>query len=333
MKKALLSAGITLLSFAAAHAQTTITASANMPVAGDVYVDHYLSADSVSIGASGASASWNYASLSSSSTDTTRFMTCAATPYCDSFSGTDLASADGGDYSYFYTSGNKLVSLGGYSDGDFIHFIKNMELMRFPLTYNDSYVDTAITPFSTMNLTYLDSNKVDAYGTLAIPSGTYNNVIRVHTISYHTLSMGTIPVSQSVSQSYKWYTPGFHSPLMLVDMDTAGTGTWHVTDAQYYTGPMYSTTAVNNPTAGKTAMKLFPNPATDNVHIAFSLNGQENATLIISDLTGRIVNSVSQLSAGANDINLNTADMAAGMYIAQLHTADGVTTQKFTVSK
>ena len=162
MKRTLLSACIAMTSFAA-FAQPTLTATSNTPLAGDKFVAHYLDTAGISWGASGASATWNFSTVIENSTDTTTFMACAATPYCDSFAGANLASYDGTDYTYVITSAAAITAIGGHSDTNFIHFPDPKVFMKFPFTYTNSFVDTSIAPlFGTAQIMFVDSNTADA---------------------------------------------------------------------------------------------------------------------------------------------------------------------------
>lgn len=334
MKKVVLSAAITIASIAAATAQPTLIAATNTPLAGDVNVAHLLDSNSVAIGASGATVTWNFGSVVDTATDTTRFLSCTSTPYCDSFSGANLASFDGSDYTYIVTSAAKVTAIGGHSGSDFIHFTDPKDFIRFPFTYNNSWVDTASVPFSGASIDFVDSNTADAYGTLVLPSGTYSNALRVHTVTHEDIVFGGVPMSSSRTESYSWYAPGIRTPLMIIDLDTTGTGMLHLNQARYYT-TSGATTGVNDAQTITSGLNIFPNPAINLVHITFNLATTADASVIISDLTGRTIATIAGngLVKGANDLSYSVSELPAGVYILQLHTAEGNTTQKFVVSK
>ncbi|PQJ12952.1 hypothetical protein CJD36_004195 [Flavipsychrobacter stenotrophus] len=334
MKKVVLSAAITIASIAAATAQPTLIAATNTPLAGDVNVAHYLDSNSIAVGASGATVTWNFGSVVDTTTDTTRFLSCAATPYCDSFSGANLASFDGSDYTYIVTSAAKITAIGGHSGSDFIHFTDPKDFIRFPFTYNNSWVDTSSVPFSGASVNYVDSNTADAYGTLVLPSGTYPNALRMHTVTHQTVIFSGFPVSSSRTESYSWYAQGIRTPLMIIDLDTSGTGVLHLDQARYYTHSG-STTAVNDAKPVASGLNIFPNPAANLLHIAFNLANTADACVTISDLTGRTIANIAgnSLVKGANELSYSVSELPAGVYIVQLYSAEGNATQKFVVGK
>ena len=333
MKTVLLSAAITIASAVAATAQPTLFATTNTPLAGDVTVGHLLDSNHVSIGASGPSVTWNFGSVVDTATDTTRFMTCMSTGYCDSFSGANLASFDGSDHTFFITSAAKVAAIGGHSGSDFIHFNDAKDFMRYPFTYNNSWTDTSGVPFGGGIFNQIDSNIADAYGTLILPSGTYTNALRNHVITHESFIFSGFPVSNARKESYVWYAPGVRTPLMIISLDTVGTGNTYIADAKYYT--IYSSaTSVKDAEPATSLLSIYPIPSTENVHFKFYLSETDKVALALVDLTGRTFTNFNdrKLEKGMNDIEYSVHTLPSGMYVFQLTTSAGTFTQKFVVT-
>jgi hypothetical protein len=331
MKRTLLSACIAMTSFAA-FAQPTLTAASNAPVAGDKFVAHNFDTTGITWGASGASATWNFGSVTTASTDTNTFMSCASTPYCDSFAGANLASFDGGDYTYIITSASAITAIGGHSDTNYIHFVDPKVFMKFPFTYNNIFVDTSIVPlFGTAQMRYIDSNFADAYGTLTLPTGTYNNVLRVHTKTVQTITIGGMPFSSGATESYAWYATGFHSPLAMLDVDTVGTGTPYINKARYYTSASGST-GVREDIVTASDLDIYPNPAGNEAQLHFTLKNEAGSSIVVMDMTGKAVMTINDCKAGANTVSINTAALANGNYLVLLRTNEGIATRKLAVT-
>jgi len=70
---------------------------------------------------------------------------------------------------------------------------------------------------------------------------------------------------------------------------------------------------------GKNDIKLsvFPNPASDEITISFSIDEAQNLSLQITDLSGKTVlqNQISGVSLGKNQIKVNVPDLENGLYI------------------
>lgn len=141
-----------------------------------------------------------------------------------------------------------------------------------------------------------------------------------------------MPFSSAATETYAWYAAGFHSPLAMLDIDTAGTGTPYVKEARYYTGNS-SSTGVGIAAKSNIALTLAPNPATDVLHISFDLQKNAGAMLEIADMTGKVVYTSADLATGANNITFTTSALQSGMYILRLHSENGLSVAKFSVVK
>ena len=83
-------------------------------------------------------------------------------------------------------------------------------------------------------------------------------------------------------------------------------------------------------------MNAYPNPATDNATISYSLNKSGNVSIVITDLMGRVVMNMEEgnQNAGVNyTVNVNTANLANGTYFYTLNVNGEKQTKKFVVSK
>jgi len=103
-------------------------------------------------------------------------------------------------------------------------------------------------------------------------------------------------------------------------------------DSLYNNLAIYPIVMIQAPTAVKginrnnfTFYGNYPNPATDNTNIRFSLATNTNVTIQIMDMSGRVVNTIHEpnLYAGENIIPVNTSGMPAGDYIYLIRTTDG----------
>lgn len=84
-------------------------------------------------------------------------------------------------------------------------------------------------------------------------------------------------------------------------------------------------TGINDPTIGVSYFEVFPNPAQDNTMIEFSLEQNDNVSLEIVDLNGKVVQNVysGDLGAGQHRFPIATAELSAGMYLVRLVTDEG----------
>jgi len=79
-------------------------------------------------------------------------------------------------------------------------------------------------------------------------------------------------------------------------------------------------------------MKLYPNPASQNVNIAFSSTEMAEGMLTVYNLMGQVIYSESiAIAEGANLVNVNTNAFSAGVYTVNIKTNKGTSTQKLIV--
>lgn len=76
---------------------------------------------------------------------------------------------------------------------------------------------------------------------------------------------------------------------------------------------------------------LYPNPASDEATIAFTLNNDAAVTIEVRDLSGKVVytSNEGQLTAGAHHTTLSTVSFASGMYTYSVSANGAVVTNKF----
>jgi hypothetical protein len=82
-----------------------------------------------------------------------------------------------------------------------------------------------------------------------------------------------------------------------------------------------------NNLANEKSLSIYPNPANQgaSMNLVVTGIGAGAATVKILDLSGRLVKTISlQLSANAEHLIIDTADLAKGVYTVQMQTANGL---------
>ncbi len=82
-------------------------------------------------------------------------------------------------------------------------------------------------------------------------------------------------------------------------------------------------------------VSLYPNPASDNATIAYSLNTESSVSIEVRDLAGKLVfaSEEGMLSAGSHNMTISTATLADGLYTYTLVANGAQVTNKFVVKK
>ena len=129
--------------------------------------------------------------------------------------------------------------------------------------------------------------------------------------------------------------------LNVVVASSSSTVSCTVKDYAYNTIPNQlilagqTTTTGINENSFVSSINLFPNPATNNLTITLA-SSSKNVSVTIIDITGKMIYSTT--ASGLNNyreqqVEINTEDFAAGVYVVQIQTADFLGTKKFIVRK
>lgn len=83
-----------------------------------------------------------------------------------------------------------------------------------------------------------------------------------------------------------------------------------------------------------TSIELYPNPATNETSVKISATEQSEVVITVLNTVGQMVyQSTSTVNLGANSINFETKNFAAGIYNVIIATKNGATTKKLSVTK
>jgi hypothetical protein len=310
----------------AAMAQPTLTAATNNPVAGDEFYGYWVDTNGLSMGPAGAGVTWDFSTIVRNDSDTTTFFNCAATPYCSSFPGSNIAFRNDGNYTYGVTSSTDFTILGAYADGAPMLYNNPLTLAKFPITMGTTFSDTSAISISVsgfdLYMTTRSTSVADAWGTLRLPTGTYTNALRVHTINIRKDSVdvpGMPFVQEAQTETYTWYAPGFHYSLLVLNYDTSGSGTPYISEAQYYRKNA-TTTSVRDAQINDAVLSLFPNPASDRATIRFYAAEAGTVTIMVTDVSGREVyaDEHRKVVTGTNEAAVDISTLPNGVYTVRV---------------
>jgi hypothetical protein len=311
-------------------AQPTITGNAVTPSAGETYTYHGYDASTFNPGASGANVTWDFSGVASSGATTYSYINTGSAPHGSSFPSSNVAIYDAAAPSEsFYQLDASQYSVAGIVQGnndivdDYNGDIR--EIVKFPITYQNTFNETfsgtqfiAQVPF-TWNRGGNITIEADGYGTLIMPYGTINNVLRIKTTTVYsdTDPAQVFPPNNYSEELYLWYHPSTKSFLFsyvafeLVDFGTTTyTGTYL---DQVHVG-------VEELLASAIDLKMYPNPTNDQLSVSFDLQNRSEVQIQVTDMTGRIVMDVpvSSVSAGTQTKTVDLSTLQTGMYMVSI---------------
>jgi hypothetical protein len=233
-----------------ANAQGPTLTSAETALPGDIFTYAKGQITGVATPATGANVTWDYSGLiDSAGIEIDSFISPSATPYASLFSGTNLASTNGGGngYSYYETNTSEWAMLGSIDPGsDTSYFLSSITNIHFPFSYGSSFTDSSKYVIREQGLQDTFEYKVVhlgiGYGTLKIPGQTFSNVVAFKTLDTERTAFGAF---ESSAIYFATTTTGVRSYVAQFSLNAAG----GLTAVKYlYNGSVTSTTFTFNGT-------------------------------------------------------------------------------------
>ncbi len=278
---------------------------------------------SVSIGAAGPNATWDYTSLTDSgAVFTETYMAAAGTPAQSLFPQANIAvqtQQSSIAYTYFYVDDSKMEAYGTASSSDTDRMSNPRLITTFPRSYQSSLRDEfagVVSGSSGIVYSAIDSSYVDGYGSLKLPHGLqYDNVARV--VSYLTYTMAySTDTTQKLTMHmiyYSHFSPSYTggSLLSVHQISFAGFGT-RTTSAEYVSA--ISDDVSNENTA--LSFSLLPQPAQEYLRIVGTDPSDRIGLVEIYDQCSALVQ---RFDAGSHSNYLiNTTSLASGVYMLRV---------------
>lgn len=333
MKKLLLFSS--LIISGAIFAQPTHT----FPLDTDLYGDDitFNIANTVDEGPSGANQTWDFSGLSSSVALPGTLEDPANTPFAGQYPNADMIGVFpdvfGTQYYIYDHQSDGVYTLGLELEGLVSQPYSNPRRdLASPLSYLDAYSDSAY--FQSESLGFVTEGasnfvaEVDGYGTLITPEGTFENVLRLHTVETTELvfdvGIGPPVITESIIDSYAWVIDGFPIPVMLT-FDQITDGQPQEGNSRYLSGLIVFTKEANT----LEGVSLYPVPAVDFVTLDLGNNDIGQAEVRLFDVKGSLIKSFQQ-NPGQQQIRIDVNELPSGFYSVQIVAEEGVATKYFT---
>lgn len=326
---------LTILIAFSVNAQPNITVN-NLPQWGDTTIISICS-DTVNPGSPGAMITWDMSHLTEDQQQYFLFYDPAMAPVHDSFPGADLAG-ESWEFSYsFYNTSATSLSVRGYtfpSSTDTIIEIYDdlQDIARFPLTYNSIFTDTfsGTSYIPMVGPIAFDGTldfEADGYGTLILPNGTYNNVVRYHFIAQRTNYIGGFPSGTQTKEQWGWISEDHRFWLLLMEINTVS---GFSNSLVWYDKDPYNNLSIGIESANSKDIGVYPNPLRSGEKLKIKWQGNEWAVVQIFDASGRIVRSEERMM----NVGLNTVDTGtnvAGVYFLRISSEAEVFTNRISI--
>jgi len=327
---------INILAVVSLHSQITI-GNNHIPIFGDHFIIHDIDTTGVNPGSSGANQTWNFSGINVL-TDSAVFnwVDPATTPYASFFPGAHISEGNQVGNMYYTIVGGDLSNIGsgvGTAPNQIITTLTDPEIVfRVPFTYTNTYTDN----FSgTVNapLTIIRNGTItktaDAYGTIILPTGTFNDVLRINFLQDITDSIAGVPVTtRTVTDNYSWYSSQFKFPIFSISISTFHTDADQtVTKSSVLTtlNTSVGVTPIGNQVVNQYKLhQNYPNPFNPSTSITFDIAKTSDVKLVVFDVLGREVSELvnERLSNGSYRVDFNASNLTSGVYYYKLSAGD-----------
>jgi hypothetical protein len=232
MKNATLVALLALGVTSTVSAQSTIT-QANIPVIGDE-VPIAICEGMVMPGNAGADQIWDMSTLVEKEQRSFTYVAPASTPWGDDFPAATICGVSWDNSYSFYEVTSSALSVVGQTivptpgDTTRIEFDNLEQIIAIPYTYQTKFLDEFDGTFYTQGFEVdfegsLDF-EADGYGTLILPTGTYENVVRYHFFREQTNG----GLSTQTKHQWAWVSPDYRFWLLLMETVDDGFNETHL---------------------------------------------------------------------------------------------------------
>lgn len=315
-------ASLSLLIGAQAFAQPSLESPGNAPTPGTSFSTNF--GEYRSEGASGASQTWNFSTLVADSSAIVYVESPDATPQGSEFPNATAAVINADGTQYFQASSSVLELVGPALLGQTAPLSDPASFLPFPCTFNTSWEDDFQGSVDVQGFPLAVSGNVigiaDGYGTLQLPEGTVNDVLRVRRITTTLLDVSGFGSGELEENAFAFYKVGLGLPILEISSTTGELPLLGPIEIQTLKWVDVSTVGFADLFSQDIGMEVFPNPATNLVQVNFGLDGGRAVAIELLDFHGRQVQQTSMNTAngGVHVGTLDVSGLSAGVYMIRV---------------
>jgi hypothetical protein len=325
-------------------AQPTLQYPNNAPEIGDVVQIQFVANDGLTVGPIGPDVTWDYSGLTATFGGEITVIDPAQAPAGGDYPDANVVMNMGDTiFTYAKTDADGYFYEGSqFTTGTFptqLIYSNSRTFIKFPFTYLDTYNDTykgvVTTSVATIHVEAETEMLSDSYGTLILPTGTYNNVLRTTTIDIEIDSVfvgGFYTKSfELIRTQYSWFQANSKGPLMSIEIMTNPLAMTLDTVAYFMTSGAGIGDLGNQPVS---LLSVYPNPAEDHLMVEYEVAGNISSTIAIVNQVGQLMYDrlVNSDGTGLVREKVDISTMPSGMYFVNVSCNCGKQiTQKFVI--
>lgn len=288
----------------------------------------------------GADKSWDFSTVTADTISIEfKYVNPDTTPYFASYpnSNSCMFVPEFGIYLYFKLD-NSIWELHGnaFSSAEKIFQDPQTQLM-FPMNYEDNFSDDFASTQAAFGVTTFGTGNTkvtaDAYGTLTLPGGTFDDVMRLkvieETVDSTDLGLGIVEKIHTSTTTYIWYSAAHPGPLCIRDYSKSfqvalvpplpPDTLFMDPDSSFQYDPSASSSAVPYFTTDAFNLEITPNPFVNSLNLNFNVENGQKLKFELQTINGHVVHTEDMTAfPGQNNFGINVQGLSAGSYIAIL---------------
>jgi hypothetical protein len=315
-----------------------LTKAANEPVISDSVKTYIIDTSAYQSGlfvsVTGANTYWNYTYLAATGTVINAvYVSTTTVPGSSNYPGCTLVQKQGA-LNTFYKSvtspSTQLEFMGIGSPSLNMNFTNTAVMAKYPFAFGNSFTDSFSGSF-TFSISGTASGNAtvtaDGTGTLALPSTTLNNVLRVKTAQNTNFYSGIFPVGSFKQTIYSFYHASQKFPILNISYETLTLSGQSPSVTALVTGNRnnFVVGIAENNWVDMNA-SLYPNPADGVLHVFVEPILAPQTIEIYNELGGLVLRT-------AYESKIDLTHLQHGLYLVSIRTSAGFIHKKFIKEK
>lgn len=240
---------------------------------------------------------------------------------------------------YWKNDENGLSAIGMGGNNDLLTLVSPNAWLTYPFSYGSTVSGQSDGTLYGACRSYQWSSSSETngvgYGTLVLPSGTYENVLKVRRISFVTKANDEIGLERENNIiEHFWFKPGLHGPLLYTrSWNNNGCPGSNSGAEAFYTVPSTLTSNITVASGEEIEMSMFPNPAREKVQLSIRGDLQGETHIWISDIVGHQVKSIKTAGEDFRNslLEIDVSHLHTGVYFVNVENGSTKFARKLVV--
>jgi len=300
-------------------AQITLTSATSVPTIGDNYA-YVVGNSNLSVDQGGANQTWDLSTLTGSAA-TYNYISLSSSLEPATYPSANVIESASGAEGYLTNTSTEYSYVGQYIPGSArVIYTDPRKYLIFPMDFNDVFTDTwsgtveNIQAAQTFDRAGSTEITADGYGTLILPTGTVNDVLRIRAVANYDDDYQGLPIATYTDTIYTWYEATTNNFIASHSISWANFSLL----AKYSSYMDNGLVSIDDQITAASDFSLFPNPATDFVQMK---SASQVLSLQIADITGKIIRTIDFSQHEQNGFSVS--DLPKGIYMVTSTTSEG----------